>query len=556
MLDLFETTWAELWAGHEQQKAVGAIFTRHEMVDLILDLAGYLPGARRLASMRVLEPSCGDGAFVSRVVRRLVESEIQHASSMGWADPVLDHSVRAADISTQSLDAARATIRGELTAAGCPEARAVALAARWAVHTDFLLHAWEGRYDLVVGNPPYVRIEDLPKPVLDRYRAVFSTVGDRADLYVAFLERGLQLIAESGVLAFITANRFAKNLYGRRLRKLIADRYHVRYYVNLEHTQPFLSEVSAYPAIVVIDRDVGKPTRAATLDDIRPATLNAVGASVFDTELVSDVVTEFPAWYPDGGLWLTTSGEEHRSLHRLNGSLPALEQSAPGTRVGIGVATGADRVFILSERSKQIEDDRQIPLLMASNIGNDAITWSGKYLLNPFAPSGDLIALADYQGLAAHLERHASRLKERHVAKTRPHAWYRTIDRIWPELQHKAKLVMPDIQVADAPTIGLEGGSLYPHHNVYWITSDSWDLRALKALLRSTISVRQVGAYSVQMRGGSVRWQAQTLRRVRVPLLRSLTDAILVRLIGVADSTRQAEIDEVAEEAYGTFLTS
>ncbi|MGH7662773.1 MAG: Eco57I restriction-modification methylase domain-containing protein, partial [Gemmatimonadaceae bacterium] len=96
----------------------------------------------------------------------------------------------------------------------------------------------------------------------------------------------------------------------------------------------------------------------------------------------------------------------------------------------------------------------------------------------------------------------------------------------------------------------------YPHHNVYWITSDSWDLRALKALLRSTISVRQVGAYSVQMRGGSVRWQAQTLRRVRVPLLRSLTDAILVRLIGVADSTRQAEIDEVAEEAYGTFLTS
>lgn len=554
MLDLFEITWRDLWAGHDQHEGVGAVFTRPEIVDLMLDLAGYTPGSGRLAYTRVLEPSCGDGAFVSRVVSRLAESQREHAGLNGWNDPALDDSLRAADISPASLDAARNMIREQLTAAGCPLPRANSLANTWTVHTDFLLHSWPGRYDLVVGNPPYVRIEDLPKRVLERYRAVFSTVGDRADLYIAFLERGLQLLSPGGVLAFITANRFAKNLYGRKLRKLIADRYHVRYYLNLEHTQPFLSEVSAYPAILLIDQARGKPTQAATLEDIRTETLDAVRRAAECSDRGAAGVTEFPSWYPDGSAWLTTSHDEQRSLDRLNDTLPALESSGPGTKVSIGVATGADRVFILAGKSEEIEDERQIPLLMASNISNQAITWSGKYLINPFAPSGEAVDLARYPGLAAYLERHADQLRRRHVARQRPHAWYRTIDRIWPELQTRPKLVIPDIQGSASTTIGLDEGKFYPHHNVYWITSDSWDLRALKTLLRSTIVVRQVSAYSVQMRGGSLRWQAQTLRKLRVPPLEGISDSILERLVDVSCSENQEEIDDAAEEAFGVLV--
>lgn len=554
MLDLFEITWRDLWAGHDEQEGVGAVFTRPEIVDLMLDLAGYTPASGRLADTRVLEPSCGDGAFVSRVVSRLAESQREHGGLTGWNDPALDDSLRAADISPASLELARNTIKEQLAAAGCPVHRANSLANTWTVHTDFLLHAWPGRYDLVVGNPPYVRIEDLPKRVLERYRAVFSTVGDRADLYIAFLERGLQLLSPSGVLAFITANRFVKNLYGRKLRKLIADRYHVRYYLNLEHTQPFLSEVSAYPAIVVIDQDRGKSTQAATLDDIGTETLDAIRRVAANSERGTAGVTEFPSWYPDGGAWLTTSHDEQRSLDRLNDTLPLLESSAPGTKVSIGVATGADRVFILADRSEEIEDDRQIPLLMASNISNQAITWSGRYLINPFAQSGEAVDLARYPGLAAYLNRHADQLKRRHVARQRPHAWYRTIDRIWPELRARSKLVIPDIQSASSTIIGLDEGRFYPHHNVYWITSDSWDLRALKALLRSTIAVRQVSAYSVQMRGGSLRWQAQTLRKLRVPPLKGISDSTLERLISVSCSENQEEIDDAAGKAYGLVV--
>ena len=63
--------------------------------------------------------------------------------------------------------------------------------------------------------------------------------------------------------------------------------------------------------------------------------------------------------------------------------------------------------------------------------------------------------------------------------------------------------------------IGYDSGRTYPHHNVYWITSDTWDLRALQAILQSDLVTDQLRALSVAMRGGSLRYQAQSLRRLR-----------------------------------------
>lgn len=553
MLDLFESTWDALWAGQEEREPVGAVFTRPEVVDLILDLAGYSAEGGRLAERTVLEPSCGEGAFVTRIVSRLVDSERRSRGAVRWDDPVLERALRAADISRDALARVRGAVTAQLVSAGCPPERAAEIAGAWLVHTDSLLHDWNTSFDFVVGNPPYVRIEHLPRQVLAHYRASYATVGDRADLYVAFLEFGLERLSPGGVLAFITANRFAKNLYGRKIRKLMADRFRVRFYLNLEHTQPFLTDVSAYPAILVADRQRGAPTRAGTLESLAPEVLSSVRKASLAPERPSGTVQEFSSWYPDGGPWATTCREEHRRLGSLR-SRSLLEESAPDTRVGIGVATGADRVFILPGRSDSIEADRQLPLMMAADVSNQGVSWSGHHLLDPFDGAGDgsLVRLGEYPGLAAYLEAHAERLRKRHVARTRPRAWYRTIDRVWRELRHTPKLLIPDIQPADSTVIGFDPGEFYPHHNLYWITSAGWELRALQALLRSSLVRDQVRAYSVQMRGGSLRWQAQTLRRVRLPAWGSLPDAVLEALVSVAASPDQAAVDEAAAMAFST----
>jgi len=549
-LELFETTWLDVWDGREPREPVGAVFTKPEIVALVLDLAGYRPAAGRLSRRRVLEPSCGDGAFLSAVIERMLAAERAHAGPLAWEDAGLDDAIRACDLNSGFVGLARRSTGALLAEHGCPPSRAEYLAGRWIVHADFLLTAWPGHFDFVVGNPPYVRIEDLPPAILQRYRSLYATCADRADLYVAFFEKGLRLLSPGGCLAYICANRFAKNLYGRRLRELIAARHRVRYYLNLEHTQPFANEVSAYPCITVIDGERGGPTLAATLEDLAPATLAAVRPEAAPGDAGSRWA-RFPDWYRDGAPWIATRRDAFDRLNEMAGHLPCLEESAPDTVVGIGVATGADDIYVLPAKSAEIEEACQLPLVMAADIAPAALTWSGHHLVDPFddATESGLRDLAAFPGLGAYFARHRELLERRHVAKKRPRSWYRTIDRVTHSLIRRPKLLLPDIQAGGV--VGFDAGAYYPHHNVYWITSEGWDLRTLQALLRSTLVLEQVRAHSVQLRGGSLRYQAQVLRKIRVPAAASFAPGLAAQLAAHAGSSDQRLIDALAGEAFG-----
>lgn len=548
MLQLFEQDWRDVWDGAAPTEPVGAVFTKTEVTEFIMDLAGYCPEGRRLATSRLLEPSCGDGAFLNVAIRRLLESERRHSQAIDWENAEFAAAIKACDVNIGFVIQARRKVSGQLIEAGCPSERAKVLAEEWVEHSDFLLKTWRHQFDFVIGNPPYVRIEDLPGKVLQRYREIYQTCVDRADLYVAFFEQGLRLLSPSGNLAFICANRFAKNLYGYSLRELITRQFRVRYYLNLEHTQPFATEVSAYPCVVVIDRQRGETTRAASLDNLKPEHLLGLLHEKDSDE--ANAWALFPIWYKNGAPWVTTSRQEYVRHAELALKHPALEESAEGTRVGIGVATGADDILILSALEPSIEPECQLPLIMAGDVSPHALNWSGHYLVNPYESQerGKFRDLARYPGLAAYFERHRSLLEKRHTAKKNPSTWFRTIDRVTHELTGTPKLLLPDIQ--SGGVVGFDEGRYYPQHNLYWLTSNTWNLRALQALLRSTHVFSQVRALSVQMRGGAVRYQAQVLRKLRVPLAASLPSELVNRLAAIAGSSNQIEIDAVAEEAF------
>lgn len=552
MAHLLEVNWRELWSESPQPESLGAVYTKPAVVDFILSLAGYEPLARRLRDCALLEPSCGDGAFIDLVVERLVKSELHFAGSIDWNDPAFDQAIVATDISERSVAQAREVAGLRLRGAGCPDQRADEICARWFCQTDFLLETWTRRFDFVIGNPPYIRIESIPKSVLSRYRQLYPTTSDRADLYVAFFERGLELLTNSGVLGFICANRFVKNKYGAPLRKLIAKHYKVKYYVNLEHTQPFQTEVSAYPAILIIDQVTGeRDTFAATLDGkIEPLLVESLAEARGTSPL--KIFQVFDSWYPDGSPWISTCNAKMTEINDFEQGFPSLEESAADTRIGIGVATGADRVFVLDEKRADIEDDRLLPLLMASDVTNQSLEYSGHFLVNPFNEDGALVSFSEYPALAAYLEARSEVLRKRHVSKGRPNSWYRTIDRIWPSWVKRPKLMIPDIK--GTAHVGYDKGDYYPHHNLYWITSGEWPLLALKTILRSKQVHRQVEAYSVQMRGGALRFQAQTLRKVRVPSLKSLSEETIATLESVSTACDQKLIDDAAGIAYHEHL--
>lgn len=154
----------------------GTVYTRKWIADLMLDAVGYTPD-KDLASVRVLEPSCGRGAFLIPIVRRLCES-------LDGRDYTVDDirgSILAVDIDAAILDECRKEVESVLESYGFLAEQASYLSSEWLRQEDFLLNDHHG-FDLVVGNPPYINSDDIPEKARRVYSERLDTVTMGTDL--------------------------------------------------------------------------------------------------------------------------------------------------------------------------------------------------------------------------------------------------------------------------------------------------------------------------------------------------------------------------------------
>jgi hypothetical protein len=526
-------------------EARGAIFTRPEVVEFILDLVGYTSD-KPLHAQRFLEPSSGGGNFLIPAVRRLLAS--WRRSAQGKEDfAKLLNAVRAVEIHRITYEATRSKLLTCLKREGFSAKQAEELSGAWLVQDDFLLTPMEGAFDFVTGNPPYVRQELIPDVLMAEYRALYQTIYDRADIYIPFIERCLTLLTKGGQLGFICADRWMKNRYGGPLRGLVAKQFHLKAFVDMVDTPAFQSDVIAYPAIIVLARDKSGPTRIAH----RPA-LSTEGLSALAYALTAPSfdgasgVKEIDGIAIGSEPWILESSDQLALVRRLEADFPTLEEAK--CKVGIGVATGADRAFIGKFDELDVEDDRKLPLAMTRDILTGSVAWRGFGVVNPFADAGGLVNLSKYPRLKRYLEARKDEIAGRHIAQKMPANWYRTIDRIYPDITYKPKLLIPDIK--GEANIVFEPGDLYPHHNLYFITSDDWDVQALQAVLLSGIARLFITVYSTKMRGGYLRFQAQYLRRIRVPHWKDVSPNLRKELVRAAVEKDKAACNQAVFELY------
>ena len=530
----------------------GIIYTRSWVAELILDLVGYrVDGA--LASLRAVEPAAGEGAFLLPMVRRLVASVQAHGGDLSGAR----EAIRAYEL--DAITAARLTdlVQRQLRDLGVRTRQARDLAAGWVRVGDYLLDSHQDRRpDVVVGNPPYIRYDDVSAEALEAYRRLYPTMVGRGDIYIGFIEAGLRQLADGGILGFICADRWMRSAYGSELRRMISSAFSIEAAIEMHDAPAFEDDVAAYPAVIVVRRgaqgsalvasvgaEIGPLPRGTGLADaITGVAWGEDGAVAGISAILVD------QWFRGTAPWPSLEPRQLRLLQRMEAEFGPLEDPLTGTKIGIGVATGADRVFITTDPDK-VEPDRVIPLAMTADTRGGALQWSGHYLINPWHKSRSLVDLAAYPRLRAFLESRRAELTRRHISKRRPHDWYRTIDPVHYELLSRHKLYFPDMKLASNPV--LDKGETYPHHNLYYLTSEDWDLEVLGGLLLSRVAQLFIEAYCVKMRGGTLRFQAQYLRRIRVPAPESLSDSLCDRLRLAFRSRDAAAATDAAVEAYG-----
>lgn len=494
----------------------GEVFTRRWVVDLILDLLGYTAD-KDLCDVQLVEPACGTGAFLTAVASRISSSCRTHNRPIGDALAA----VRALDLLERNVLKSRAVIEKQLVGDGWQPEEARQVATAWVERGDYLLQPdGDHKADYVVGNPPYIRLEDVPDHRMAAYRSACPTMGGRADIYIGFYEVALRSLNQGGRLGFICADRWMRNQYGRRLRQLVTRRFSMDLALVMHDVDAFVDQVSAYPAITLISNcpqgeavaaDTTRAFGTAQADDFANWYLKDTSGSIATAAFQA---ARMPHWFPDEDSWPAASPARLAVLEKITERFRLLEDDETGTRVGIGVATGADKVF-LTEDCALVETERLLPMAMVRDITSGTLSWNGTYLVNPWTAAGELVDLAAYPRLAAYLRANDGTLRKRYVAAKQPHRWYKTIDKVDHRLTRRPKLLFPDMKLTIHPV--LDEGGLYPHHNLYYIVSDVWDMRVLGGLLLSKVAEAFVEAYAVKMRGGTLRFQAQYLRKIRLP---------------------------------------
>ena len=502
----------------------GEVFTKPWVADMMLDMCGYLPSVD-LSKKRVLEPSSGDGGFLVEIVRRLCSS----ASRYGIPDDALYDSITAFDIDRINVSKSRDRISSILRSLGWGERETKDTVENWVRHDDFLLQEIGG-YDVVIGNPPYIRSSDIPIDKREMYIRACETMTPGTDLFIGFIERGLKSMRADGKLCYICADRWMQNSYGRKLRGYISDRHHMDTIVRMHGVDAFDRKVSAYPAIILIDGDksgtVFADCREMFSEDDAAELLRCIqeretgqDGGAFDVNVIHDLEQGTKPW----------SLADQKVLDFIKYSseeFPTIEDS--GVEIGIGIATGSDSVFV-SAAPGIVEPERMLPLLCSRDIvGSRPPASPNHWLVNPWNPDGTLVDLSDYPMLCSYFESNRGSLERRHIAKKSGCRWYRTIDKIKPGLAGAHKLLLADMSPRSNPIY--EAGSYYPHHNMYWLTSEAWDLEVLGGLLMSKQTESVVEAYGVKMRGKTMRFQAQYLRLLHLPRQSDIEEGVRLRL--------------------------
>lgn len=338
----------------------GDVFTSPKVVNYILDLIGYTSD-KDLSQYKILEPSCGEGAFLIEIIHRILFS----ARDFNFDPyPVIENNIVAYDIDPKKIERCRQHILYTFPSYTLPCLKA----------KDFLQDNIQEKFDFVVGNPPYIRYEKIPVTTRTIYKKNFITFHYRADLYVLFFEKTLKSLKPGGKHGFICANRWLRNEYGKKLRGLIAHNFQLQNIIDMEQANAFQENVLAYPAITIIS--------------------NEVPALLFNYTRIDSI--EQLDWKKPTPRKMSTTEDWSQMFCGFahNNTLWSIEEQ--GFHIGIGIATGADNIYISPTLKENVEEELLLPAINARDLTGNKKNWHGEYLLNPYNEKGELIDLSHF----------------------------------------------------------------------------------------------------------------------------------------------------------------
>ena len=527
----------------EQIKANGAIHTPPVLADFIVQGA-YKRWARQnpdsAGPMKVGDLSSGAGAFLNALAKLPLPAECRvHGIEKDLASVVCSDLIKIATKANWELSCADSLSRS----------------ARQSSLLDQSIPENNG-FDLLVGNPPYVRSPNLPATYVATLRNTFETIpSGNFDLSIAFLEQAIEKLRPNGVFSYITSSKFTSAKYGKLIAQKLSKEHRILSIEDFSDSQIF-SGVTSYVLIITVAK--AKPVKRFSFTSFR-------GFDIEKDRLSSDKSVSLPI---EGTLdfpWSFATGGLRDALDRLtNSSLPLLTDVF--LSVFQGVRTGANEVYVLDrEDASELEPAGLLPFVSGREISRQSMDPNEKRLIFPYQMNSfrqvepiPLNSLNEsFPRISEHLRRHEAALRERSIDDASP--WY-----CFSRAQNLSAFLKPKILVKEMMpraefACDLKGEVAFCSGYALDASQlDSGSVTAWTAVLNTPtmeFALRQVGT---QLHSGWFRVLKHQLGRLRLP---PITQSDWKRVLKLGASLQKkpnaeaadaviAEIDEIVARSF------
>ncbi|MFH0779918.1 MAG: N-6 DNA methylase [Parcubacteria group bacterium] len=217
------------------KKQNGVVYTPEWVADFIIDEA--FADRKIKGNEKILDAGCGEGVFTVIAAQKFAKLSGKKINK------VIEENIYFTDISEESVEKTKQNLQN-LSKNKIKKFNAIC--------DDFCFHEFNEKFDFIIGNPPYVRIQHLNgrKDLLQK-KYITASSGS-IDLYFCFFEKALNLLGQNGKTAFITPNSHFYSAAGKNLRNLLLP--HLLKIINFDHCQIF-KDVTAYTAITILQKE-------------------------------------------------------------------------------------------------------------------------------------------------------------------------------------------------------------------------------------------------------------------------------------------------------------
>jgi hypothetical protein len=197
------------------------------------------------------------------------------------------------------------------------------------------------RFDVIVGNPPYMKSEDMKNitPLeLPLYKTTYNSAYKQFDKYFLFLEQGINLLADDGILGYIVPSKFTKVGAGKKLRELLADKEYLHSIVSFGANQVF-ADKTTYTCLLILNKKPQKTFQYAEVKSLKSWKVREPEAAKYASKNTNEL---------DSEVWVLVSPELTMAYNKIVSQSTKLADLVGNDNIFNGIQTSANDVYIFA----------------------------------------------------------------------------------------------------------------------------------------------------------------------------------------------------------------